>query len=342
MSNKQKDSKWQKLKKEFYGTKTCVQSEYGTIDFDPDSMGDVVGGDKLTYDEYLDILMRSGKNVRGWFEMCYFETALEFAGQVEKINKDNICFKRIYVCGMFMDGECFDGKEDHVWMSKEGFRDCQVGDCFSFFAEVYRYLKTSNGNDVETAKEELFLKTYNDLFHDHNGIKLQTKTLGSIVGIPLGRGARLKETEIPDYERFLPKKEFINEDNRFSPAGVEWLYLAVDDGNTRSECAKKECRMKAGERFGFCDFQLLDNVLGQKIVDLTIADALSYADINNELEKYGQKQYKRSLKIAKATGLNVPIDKSAFNEAMTKWGVFTYSKLLSQAYFGYSIRSYRS
>ena len=144
MSNKQKDSKWQKLKKEFYGTKTCVQSEYGTIDFDPDSMGDVVGGDKLTYDEYLDILMRSGKNVRGWFEMCYFETALEFAGQVEKINKDNICFKRIYVCGMFMDGECFDGKEDHVWMSKEGF-----GDCFSFFAEVYRYLKTSNGKMID-------------------------------------------------------------------------------------------------------------------------------------------------------------------------------------------------
>ena len=70
---------------------------------------------------------------------------------------------------------------------------------------------------------------------------MQTKTLGSIVGIPLGRGARLKETEIPDYERFLPKKEFINEDNRFSPAGVEWLYLAVGDGNTRSECAKKEC-----------------------------------------------------------------------------------------------------
>ena len=40
-----------------------------------------------------------------------------------------------------------------------------------------------------------------------------------------------------------------------------------------------------------------------------------------------------SLKIAKATGLNVPIDKSAFNEAMTKWGVFTYSKLLSQQIF---------
>ena len=51
MSNKQKDSKWQKLKKEFYGSKTCVTSEWGIIDFNPDSMSDVVGGEKLTYDE---------------------------------------------------------------------------------------------------------------------------------------------------------------------------------------------------------------------------------------------------------------------------------------------------
>lgn len=99
MSNKQKNSKWQELKKEFYGTKTCVQtSEWGNIDFDPDSMSDVVGGEKLTYDEYLDILMKSGKNVRGWFEMCYHEMPLEFAGQIEKINKDNICFNVRHVC----------------------------------------------------------------------------------------------------------------------------------------------------------------------------------------------------------------------------------------------------
>ena len=84
------------------------------------------------YDEYLDIFIRSGRNVRGWFEMCYHEMPLEFAGHVWRINKDNICFKRIYVCGMYMDGESFDGKEDHVWMAKDGFSDCQVGDCFSF------------------------------------------------------------------------------------------------------------------------------------------------------------------------------------------------------------------
>ena len=37
----------------------------------------------------------------------------------------------------------------------------------------------------------------------------------------------LKKDEMPEYERFIPKKEFIKNDNRFSPPGVEWLYLAL-------------------------------------------------------------------------------------------------------------------
>jgi len=81
--------------------------------------------------------------------MCYYGIPLEFAGQVERITKANICFKRIYVCGMFMDGECFEGKEDHVWVAKKQYGECQVGDCFKFFAEVYRYLKTSNGKRID-------------------------------------------------------------------------------------------------------------------------------------------------------------------------------------------------
>lgn len=40
------------------------------------------------------------------------------------------------------------------------------------------------------------------------------------------RGAKLKALETVSYDRFMPKAEFINEDNRFSPVGVEWLYLA--------------------------------------------------------------------------------------------------------------------
>ena len=37
-----------------YGTKTAVQTENGIIEYDPESMKGIVGGEKLTYDEYLE------------------------------------------------------------------------------------------------------------------------------------------------------------------------------------------------------------------------------------------------------------------------------------------------
>lgn len=149
MTKKQNDAEWQKFKREYYGTNLVVLSSWGTINFSKSSMNDVVGGEKLTYSEYLDVMKMSGGSVRSSFEMCYYEVPVEFTGQVERITKDNICFKRIYVCGMFLDGECFEGKEDHVWISKIGFDKCRVGDCFKFHAEVYRYLKTSNGKRID-------------------------------------------------------------------------------------------------------------------------------------------------------------------------------------------------
>lgn len=47
------------------------------------------------------------------------------------------------------DGDGFSGKEDHVWMSLAGFENYRVGDCLSFKAEVYRYLKTSRGKMID-------------------------------------------------------------------------------------------------------------------------------------------------------------------------------------------------
>lgn len=35
-------------------------------------------------------------------------------GQIERITGKAVCFKRIYVSGMYPDGTCFDGKEEHV------------------------------------------------------------------------------------------------------------------------------------------------------------------------------------------------------------------------------------
>ena len=52
---------------------------------------------------------------------------------------------------MYDDGMCFDGKEDHVWMPKEGFEIYKVGDCLTFFDEEYRYVKTGNGKRIDFA-----------------------------------------------------------------------------------------------------------------------------------------------------------------------------------------------
>ena len=47
-----------------------------------------------------------------------------------------------------MDGDCYEGKEDHVWMDIKPFENYQEGDCLSFGGEIYRYLKTRNGKQI--------------------------------------------------------------------------------------------------------------------------------------------------------------------------------------------------
>ena len=51
---------------------------------------------------------------------------------------------------MYID-DCsfFDGKEDHVWISKDGFENYQAGDSVCFEADVYRYIKKGNGKLLE-------------------------------------------------------------------------------------------------------------------------------------------------------------------------------------------------
>lgn len=187
-------------------------------------------------------------------------------------------------------------------------------------------------NEVEKAKGYTFLKVYDDLFHQHSGIDHKTITIKDLEGLLVGRGTILGEKEVPDYERFIPKKEFIKEDNRFSPPGVEWLYLALGNEADIHECSQVECRAEEGNRFGFCHFSFNDRSSDLKLVDLTIADDISYEELNSRLEEYGQKQVKKA---AKAHGFipkhNVNIDE--FKRFFTKWGVYTHTKLLSEQIF---------
>ncbi len=134
----------------YYGEKDCVSRENGIVFFNPDSQKDVVGAEKMSYDEYLSVQLASlGHDYRSGFANGLFNYLLAFKGQIEKINAKHICFKRIFISGMYPDGVMFDDKEDHVWMDKTGFKGLDVGDSVSFCADVYRYIKTGNGKLID-------------------------------------------------------------------------------------------------------------------------------------------------------------------------------------------------
>ena len=133
-----------------YGSKESFQDyDGGLLNFDENAMKDIVGAEKLTYPDFIDIQIQTGKDYRGSFMLCYYYSPIEFKGEVETFGKGTICFKRIYVDGMYPDGLMFEGKEDHVWMPADGFGKLEKGDCISFFAEAYCYVKTSNGKKLE-------------------------------------------------------------------------------------------------------------------------------------------------------------------------------------------------
>lgn len=132
-----------------YGEKTIVYTYDGVIDFDLEGCQNIVGAEKFTYDDYIDVQIKSFHKIREWFANCYYNIPLSFKGCIERKTKDNVCFKCIMVKGMYPDGVCFEGKEDHVWMNISGFEKYQIGDCVSFSAEVYRYVKTSNGKQLD-------------------------------------------------------------------------------------------------------------------------------------------------------------------------------------------------
>lgn len=132
-----------------YGEDTIVHTGNGVIFFSPKSKDGVVGTEKMSYDEYLGVQINSLGKYRSAFANCYFNIPMEFMGQIEKLNAKRLCFKRVYVSGMLSDGEMFDGKDDHVWIDRQGLEEFKVGDCLSFGAEVYRYVKTGNGKLID-------------------------------------------------------------------------------------------------------------------------------------------------------------------------------------------------
>lgn len=137
----------------YYQQEVIVQCEDGALNFSPSQMKDIVGGEKLTYNDYLEMQIDSWNKSRKGFELVYYGGmgSGRFKGEIEqiKVKEKRVCFKRIYISGMYPDGEYFEGKEDHVWMDRTGFERFRVGDDLEFFAEVYRYIKTGRGKVLD-------------------------------------------------------------------------------------------------------------------------------------------------------------------------------------------------
>ncbi len=94
--------------------------------------------------------MRS-PNDKGSLFICAIYTPIsDFYGTIARRSKDKkrICFNRIFFTYMYPDGMTADAIEDHVWMDGADFASFAVGDSVSFYAEVYRYLKTGNGKQL--------------------------------------------------------------------------------------------------------------------------------------------------------------------------------------------------
>lgn len=134
----------------YYGEDTYYYSlEYGSIDFRPNGMKDVVGAEKFSYDEYIEVQLNSVHKQRMGFLNVIYNYPLGYKGCIERKTAKAVCFKRIWIEGMYPDGKCFDDKEEHVWMDIKGFESFNVGDSLSFAADVYRYVKKSNGKMID-------------------------------------------------------------------------------------------------------------------------------------------------------------------------------------------------
>lgn len=84
-----------------------------------DAMKDVHNDKNLTNEEYLQNLFDSRNNGRRNFEYCYYSnTWCGFRGKISRPNKKKgkAIFDCIYISGGLMDGDCYEGKEDYVWM----------------------------------------------------------------------------------------------------------------------------------------------------------------------------------------------------------------------------------
>ena len=196
-------------------------------------------------------------------------------------------------------------------------------------------------DDREVITKNRFMSAINDIYSKDYGKQFTSKTLEQIENeYHLIRGSIIRPSEpFPDYDRMLPKSEFITVDNRFSPKGIEWLYLALGDKSVGNglenaiSCSQSECRAETGQQFAIWKIQCNSTPL--QIIDLTIADQIPFERLESRLENGVQRLIQEEVNrfimgMNRRSGSQI---EQAFKELCVEWYVYAYSKILSDQLF---------
>lgn len=209
------------------------------------------------------------------------------------------------------------------------FRQALADGCFSY-------------DETDKAKEYEYLKAFDNIFIKHSGMKHLTVRLCDLFSSnhEILRCVRINGEPLPKYERFIPYAKYITQDNRFSPPGVEWLYLATaeKDGSvitpsTAAKCAIKECGSKAGDCCAICHFKMNKSYRDAEVVDLTAANDKAYAELNDVLESKAQQMLKQDLMRFFTTEKLPTNNPTLISGAIIHWVTYTYAKLMSEQIF---------
>ena len=193
-------------------------------------------------------------------------------------------------------------------------------------------------NDLLKAKEKTFLSVFDSLFIENKGAEIfEIKLTKVFKDYHVVRGSIIKHGEpTPDYNRLLPKSQFIKDDNRFSLKGVEWLYLALGIPKTPNglanakKCSEAECQAKSGENFACCSFNLKPEH-DARIIDLTVGNNWTYEKLQRDLERAARRIVRKETeKYLKSFSKPSALD---FIPEFRKWLVYTYAKMLSEHIF---------
>lgn len=178
-------------------------------------------------------------------------------------------------------------------------------DCIKVLREIWEDFRQQtvageyNSEQLARAKEHNFLKALDDVLHYKDNISSLTidfRTLRLCYIFCRATKLKLDENNIP-LTRFLPMSEYIEDHNRFSPKGVEYLYLGckfIALGKKYEDVEKlclKEIDSKIGDRIGICRFEIPESLFGKsvysdhyKVIDLSLFDSYSFDEIENEVK----------------------------------------------------------